>query len=950
VWLPFDVYNNGDFGDYVWLTCSVDGTYVTSCSGPTQVYVDAWSRSFGDQMIGTAAAGSGGVSLIGSGSFGQDEGWYTVIVQGAPVVMITPDALAVGTSPSSNSGYGFRVSNVGTASGTISFSASCTGVVVTCSLVSSQVTLTVGQSALVGVKYTTAASGSSGSLTLHGSAGSSTDDGSLSVSLATESDISPLQSTALIGPGIDRGACLTIAAGAEGAYECGDLRLAHPLPTITTKSKARTPTFVYNSQTAHPYPLVKSLVTVAAPLPDAVQATLAVNGSTRATASYVGTNWLAGSTRQIVLGFDALGDATGSYSYSLTIQKNVGGNLTTIQTDTGHVIIVNRSAAKLGSGWWLAGVDRLINQGDNTKLFIGGDGSTRIYYPVTGRSDMWSAPQIDHRDYIKQQTIGGASYLVLYLPHGARVLFDAALGLHRKTVNRLGDTTFFAWNDSCEQLTSITVPLGHSPTYLFNYNAGTCAPLATVTQYAGSSTRTVSFTWDGGQSTLRSITDADGRSTQYLDDPSFSRRLIKRINTLSDTVYYAYDGGSRLRQVTLSMRGEAPISTQYFAAETKGLSGSVAADTALAYTLLDGPRTDVNDTTQFWLDRFGAPRRIRNALGNETTIVRGDVRWPGLATQVTDATGHVKQATYDAHGNLVTSIDVNPYGTGSNATTRYEWDQHWDLVAKIVAPMLDSTLLAYDPNNGNRLLQQAGADPTKQVSFDYTSLGLVRSTQTPGPPPARDSVDYDAAGNVRLLQSPMGKRSYVDRDEFGRDTLARTALNTSYTSFLRDRRRYNAIDRDTLNISTGDGAADSLIVRKRYDGEANLDTIQTKSLPDNNAIGWVTHVFTYDAAHRQRADSLGGTTEVTRTAYDLAGNTLSGGRENASYVYDVLSRPITRSATDVVNFTYDAAGRVLTAHSRRTRLLSAPRIPHNTTSRKSTDSPIAMISMGDGQR
>lgn len=915
VWAWFDVYNNSDYGDYASLDCGVDGAYVTACSGPTFVYVDAWSVTYGDQSLTTGGSiGTGGVSLSGFASFGSDEGSWSVTVQGSPVVIITPDALPVGTSPSSNSGYGFTVANGGTAAGTIQLSASCVGVVSTCTLMTSQVTLSPGQSTLVGVKYATTSTGSTGTVTLHGTAGSSADDGSISVTLETAGDLPPLQGTALVGPGIERFACLTIAAGTEGAYECGDLRLAHGLPTVTTKNKARTPTFLYNSQAAHPYPLVRSLVTVPSPLPDAIQATLAVNGTARATASYSGTNWVAGSTRQIVLGFDGINDATGSYPYTMTIQKNVGGTLTTIQTDTGHVVIVNRSAAKLGSGWWLAGLDRLINQSDSTKLFIGGDGSTRIYYPVSGRNDMWSAPQFDHPDYIKRQTIGGTSYLVLYLPHGARVFFDAAAGLHRKTVNRLGDTTFFAWNDACEQLTSITVPLGHAPTYQFNYNAGTCAPLANVVQYAGTLTRTMSFTWDAGQTTLRSITDTDGRTTQYVDDPSFSRRIVKRINTLNDTVYYTYDGGSKLRQVTLSMRTESPIITTYYAAETRGLSGSAAIDTALAYTLLDGPRTDVNDTTQFWLDRFGAPRRIKNALGYETNIVRGDARWPGLATQVTDPTGFVKQATYDVHGNVATLIGVNPYGTGANATTRYEWDLHWDLVSKIVEPMSDSTAFAYDPNNGNRVWQQPGADPQKQVSFVYNSLGLVRSTETPGPPVARDSVDYDASGNARLTQSPIGKRTYIDRDAFGRDTLTRTALNASYTSFLRERHQYDAIDGDTLSITTGDGASDSVIVRKHYDAARNLDSLSSKSAPDINAIGWVTHAFTYDAARRQRLDTLL-SAQGLRTSYDPAGNILSGGRENAVYTYDVVGRALTRAASDNATFTYDPAGRILSANN-----------------------------------
>src|SRR6185312_2749531 len=40
--------------------------------------------------------------------------------------------------------------------------------------------------------------------------------------------------------------------------------------------------------------------------------------------------------------------------------------------------------------------------------------------------------------------------------------------------------------------------------------------------------------------------------------------------------------------------------------------GSIASDSV--YVVYDGPRTDVPDTTRFWPDRFGAPRRIVNAL------------------------------------------------------------------------------------------------------------------------------------------------------------------------------------------------------------------------------------------------------------------------------------------------------------------------------------------------
>src|SRR5207245_2671987 len=98
----------------------------------------------------------------------------------------------------------------------------------------------------------------------------------------------------------------------------------------------------------------------------------------------------------------------------------------------------------------------------------------------------------------------------------------------------------------------------------------------------------------------------------------------------------------------------------------------VAADTASAATVFDGPRTDVGDTTRFWLDRFGAPRRIRNALGFETILTHGDARWPGLVTKIRYPGGRVVTDTFDTHGNVLSVTDSSKAPrNGRYATTRY---------------------------------------------------------------------------------------------------------------------------------------------------------------------------------------------------------------------------------------------------------------------------------------
>ncbi|HEV7591122.1 MAG TPA: hypothetical protein VGO40_23630 [Longimicrobium sp.] len=66
------------------------------------------------------------------------------------------------------------------------------------------------------------------------------------------------------GTAVERSLCLTISVGAGAASECGDLRLVHPLPGMKTYNQQRAPVLLYNSQHAHPHPLVTAQVTVPA--------------------------------------------------------------------------------------------------------------------------------------------------------------------------------------------------------------------------------------------------------------------------------------------------------------------------------------------------------------------------------------------------------------------------------------------------------------------------------------------------------------------------------------------------------------------------------------------------------------------------------------------------------------------------------------------------------------
>ena len=56
--------------------------------------------------------------------------------------------------------------------------------------------------------------------------------------------------------------CVTANLGGGADYNCGDLRLVHPLPAVTTYGVRRQVALVYNSAHAVPTPVVRISVTV----------------------------------------------------------------------------------------------------------------------------------------------------------------------------------------------------------------------------------------------------------------------------------------------------------------------------------------------------------------------------------------------------------------------------------------------------------------------------------------------------------------------------------------------------------------------------------------------------------------------------------------------------------------------------------------------------------------
>jgi RHS repeat-associated protein len=718
--------------------------------------------------------------------------------------------------------------------------------------------------------------------------------------------------------GRERDLCLTVAVPG-GASECGDLRLAHALPAIRTLNKVRAPVLVYNSQHARPMPVVAGRVMLPADrgTPTRVEAVLWTGPNSdqlvkRANRAWAGMEWPLGQPRRIALAYDAANDLEGVYAYVLEVIATYGDGSTLRWAMRGGLAVVNRRQSPFGAGWWLAGLEQLrcTDCGPTTSyLWIGGDGSTRVYEPLAENpANVWVARTPDRgTDTLRVVSDYPNARFVRNLPGKVRVYYDAA-GRHVATVNRLEHHTHFGY-DASGRLETVRVPAGagysaYKPEYRFTYGAGgSNGRLYSVTapDLNGGAGRRVVIGPQNGDHRVGTIQDPDGTYVEYAyfdasRPEAVSRRTDRR--RVTGGAHYFYDVGGRLGKVNLDMgemvdgvHGEADdLITSFTNAETRGLAEAPVAP-ADAYALVDGPRRDVVDRTYFWPDRFGGPWRIVNALGQETVLTRSDLRFPGLVTRMDGPVGadgrrHTTGATYDARGNVSTSTSYDPLGDGRNATTSYNYDPAWpEFVSQVTMPEKEVVRFGYH-TNGLRAWEHPGTDMSRRVYYGYNALQLVDSIDYPvvNGHNAAEVFRYDQWGNLQKTRTPLGHWT-----EYQNDTLGRTwktippidgvNLATTETTFDgADRPKLVTSSAPMLHGATP-GQLQRVAVENHYDNEGNVLRVDRWSTPDSTRIGVITTRWDYDAAGRAIREWAPDATPTNSadnprdsTVYDPAGN------------------------------------------------------------------------------
>jgi len=739
---------------------------------------------------------------------------------------------------------------------------------------------------------------------------------------------------------IERSACLTIAIGPAAAAECGNLRVVHPLPSVRTLNKIRTPTLLYNSEFAHPYFIapVQVKLTSTTTTPDSVEVVLYlnINGSNveRARRRWAGSEWPASqtTTRRVTIACDCVNDTTGYYVYNVEVANLYpGGVRLAAALVGGKSFLLNRKASYFGAGWWLAGLERLLNQTPTAAeiAWFGGDGSARFFVKHGTLPNTWYTPVYERSDtlYYDPGTLKWTKTDV----GGVRTKFNSS-GRHIQTIDRFGRTTTFSY--SVDTLKTITLP-PNNLTYQFAYTTGR---LSSVTAPPiGAITRVTQVTNVSGNVTAIRNPGDSAVTFGYETASSDQYRMDKRTNRRGVVDTFTVDSARRVTSSRIKMGGGSipDIVWVHVPGETRGLpkSGTPSSvDTARVFTKIDGPRTDVVDTSAIYQSRFGPPRRIIDALSNETRVLSGPYffgtvyGWTPLRTQY--PTGRVLLAEYDndqigsfggsGRGNLIRLIDSVTAVAGQRDTTRYEWDGKFDQMTKTVPPERDSVVFFVSALNGRRDSLKDARGDSSIVKFGYDAQNQVSSMTLP-PVAGMTAVytyTYDPTRrNLATVTTPRGFVTEYQTDAIGRDTLTITRIDTLASSTARVYRRlvYDLRDlviRDTTR-TVSVSPSQMVIAVHTYDAEGSLLATKDTTQTDLGGIGAVLHQWRYDTAGRVVA-TVAPDNQVDSTEYDPAGNPITSVSRRYPNVgvirmqYDALNRLATRVLPQV-SFSYPAS-------------------------------------------
>lgn len=927
------------------ITCGVDGG-IGSCSvvtTPVNVFgfSDAWA-----EVTFTASGEGTGTLWIDASGYGAV---FDVTVTPPPpppppAVAVSPDGQNISSLPGRERREAFTIANNHTTSLNLSIVAACSGAGIdaaSCTASASRIFLRPGESSPVTVRYGTQAAGGSGKVVLRAvliSSGLVLDSGYVNVTASAPS--LAIVQIASSTPGVTavKDQCVNFALRREVSAECGVLRVIHQMPEVRTRGTTRVPTMLYYYDLAYRERNVGIDVTMAPSTTnqtgDSVRVTIlkkvgasCVNYPTTRSKTYLAAHWFTGTpgarSRRVTVSVPL--ENTGNsfiQQYCVDVVRvRSGGTTAVAPTQYGEFAVVQRYDTGFGAGWWLAGLEELsftqpdsISGANNSILWIGGDGSTRRFRcPITGCAGgkYFASELIDRQDSL---TLSGGEY-TRDAANGVQVVFDDT-GRHIRTVNREGITTSFAYSGASRRLLTITIPpTGSGHTYTFVYDGSN--KLIRVDAPGIGSVRPVTVQRSG--LAVTGFVDPDNRAVSFLppgNDPTLIESVVDRRGIA--TYFYQESASPTVGSVRTELGGGVQ-QWQYFRTPS-GLSARsvslqpVPDSVGEAYLELTDGRGNV---TKLWLDRFGFPTRVVNALGQTTRVERGDPRFAGLVTNTVKPNGHTMSASYDARGNILANYDINPLGDTQDAVTQYHWDLQWDLVDSIITPVGVVTTMDYDNTNGRLAWQQTGSDAARRVLFEYhtggSAVGLPKGTKLPATPTnaaAMDTLSYDSWGNPVRHASAMGFRSWFVNDQLGRTQETRRQMSVSDSTVVaKTTVYYDIMSRDTMTVAGHPTSSPRVTVRRTLNSAGGDSVVTRSGVPDTTHIGnLMTRTF-LDALGRP-VKEVAPDGFADSTVYDLGGNVMKRIDRNGDaieFAYDSLNR-LRRRSTALKHFDPEVIG------------------------------------------
>lgn len=489
-------------------------------------------------------------------------------------------------------------------------------------------------------------------------------------------------------------------------------------------------------------------------------------------------------------------------------------------------------------------------------------------------------------------------------------------------------------SDACSEywrLREVSNSAGHAITWAYTNPTG--SPVAAWFQKA---TATLSnsqvVTYGYPSAGVTTITTPGGKTWRLTGSVLITG--VRRPSASSDTTTISYSSG-----VVTSLTNNG-ITTGY----SRSVSGSTA--TMVVTDPLSNATTVISDLSKF------RPTSITNALSQATTMTYDTV---GRLTEIAYPEGNKLQYTYDARGNLTSTVAKAKSGSGlADITTSAGYDATCTNAATCNQPNWtrdaagNQTDYTYDPDTGmpltiTRPAATTGANrPQTRLTYPTSGVRLVAGTSecqtgtssscigtadevrttytydanlqpTSATRAAGDasisatvSATYDATGNLKTIDGPLSGTS-----------------DTTTFRYDADRNRVGTVGPDP----DGTGSRAPLAQRTTYNSDGQPTQVEVGTVADASDGAWAAftsaqqQVTTYDADARAVKTELksGSTTyAVTQQSYDALGRVLCSAQRMDPAQWGSQTdacAPQTAGANGadrIVRPAYDALGRVTT--------------------------------------